>query len=277
MSFFTTKNQTKLYFVESGNPEGPPVVCLHGLGGSVDTFTPLLPFLENTYRVVRLDFEGLGKSPLTFPDKPLSILRYTSDLEDLVSHVQASSHGPLPVIIIGHSLGSIIALHFAASNPSAIGGLVLLGVGRSASHIAAVRDRMLGMAAQTREQGIDYAANMASTTNFPPDSKRKVDPAAREFIRQQVAGSDAEGYAKTCEAVASIDHKDPDYSQITCESLLIAGDMDDTISPVSRAEGLQLLLGGNSHLAVVRSGHQPILEDLTGVEAAMSPFLASLR
>ena len=276
MTFFTTKNQTKLHFVESGNPEGTSIICLHGLGGSISTFTPLLPFLENTYRVVRLDFEGLGKSPLIFQDKPLSIARYTSDLGDFVSHVQAGSHSSLSVIIIGHSLGSIIALRFAASNPNVVGGLILLGVGRSASHIAAVRERILGMAAQTRKEGIEYAANMASTTNFPLDSTRQVNPTARDIIRKQVAGSDEEGYAKTCEAVSDLDHQDPGYSQIACNSLLIAGDMD-IISPVSRAENLQPLLGGKSYLAVVKSGHQPVLEDLTGVKAALGPFLASLR
>jgi 3-oxoadipate enol-lactonase len=276
MTFLTTKNQTKLHFVESGKLGGKLIICLHGLGGSIDTFTPLLPFLENTYRVVRVDFEGLGKSPLTFQDKPLSIARYASDLGDLVSHVQTDCNSVSPVVIIGHSLGSIVALHFAASNPSVVGGLVLLGVGRSASHIAVVRQRMLDMAAQTRKQGIDYAANMASTTNFPPDSERQVDPAARDFIRRQVAGSDPEGYAKTCEAVADLSHRDPDYPLIKCDSLLIAGDMD-TISPVNRAEGLQPLLGGKNRLTVVRSGHQPILEDSKGVEAALSPFLEGLR
>jgi 3-oxoadipate enol-lactonase len=275
MTFFTTNNQTKLHFVESGNPEGKLVIYLYGLGGSVETFTPLLPFLENTYRVIRLDFEGLGKSPLTYQNKPLSIARYSSDLGYLVSHVQRDGQIISPVIIIGHSLGSIIALHFAASNPSVVGGLVLLGVGRSTSHIAAVRERMLGMASQMRKQGIDYAAHIASTTNFPPDSTRQVDPTARDFIHRQVAGSDVEGYAKTCEAVADLNHKDPDYSRIKCGSLLIAGDVD-MISPVSRAKDLLPLLGGKGQLAIVKSGHQPILEDLTRVESALGPFLAGL-
>jgi 3-oxoadipate enol-lactonase len=275
MTFLTTKNHTKLHFVESGTPNGILIICLHGLGGSTETFSPLLPFLDNNYRVIRLDFEGLGKSPLTSQDKPLSIARYVSDLSDLVLHVHTDCSSVSPVILIGHSLGSIVALHFAALNPSIVDGLVLIGVGRSASHITAVRERMLDMAAQTRTQGIKYAANMAATTNFPSDRERLVDPAARAFIRRQVAGSDPEGYAKTCEAVADLTHKDPDYSKIDCESLLIAGDMD-MISPINRAEGLQPLLGGKCHLTIVKSGHQPILEDLEGVESALSLFLASL-
>lgn len=43
---------------------------------------------------------------------------------------------------------------------------------------------MLDMALKARKQGIDFAANLAVTTNFPSDSKRQVDPAARDFIRR---------------------------------------------------------------------------------------------
>lgn len=270
-----TKNETKLHYVEDGNPKDQIIICLHGLGGSIETFSTLLPFLEGTYHVVRLDFEGLGQSPLTHQNKALSIARYASDLGDLISHVQKNSRSMSPVILVGHSLGSIVALHFAASEPNAVGGLILLGVGRSASHVQSVRERMLDMASKTRKQGINFAANLAATTNFPSDSERQVNPTAREFIRQQVAGSDPEGYAKTCEAVADVGHKDPNYSHIVCKSLLIAGDKD-MISPVSRAEGLKALLGGESKLAIVKSGHQPILEDLKGIESAMALFLASL-
>lgn len=274
MPFFTTKNHTKLHYAENGNPDGRLIICLHGLGGSIDTFSSLLPSLDGKYRVVRLDFEGLGKSPLN-QNKAPSIARYASDLGDLILHVQTDGDSTSPVILIGHSLGSIVALHFAASEPNVVSSLILLGVGRSASHIQAVRERMLDMASKTRKQGIDFAADLAATTNFPSDSQRQVDPTAREFIRRQVAGSDPEGYAKTCEAVADVGHKDPDYSHIVCKSLLIAGDLD-MISPVSRAEELKLLLGGESQLAIVKSGHQPILEDLKGVESELVPFLASL-
>lgn len=273
MPFFPTKNQTKLHYAENGNPDGKLIICLHGLGGSIETFSSLLPSLESTYRIVRMDFEGLGKSPLLSPS--LSIAQYASDLSDLVSYTQRNGHSSSPVVLIGHSLGSIVALHFAASEPDIVGGLILLGVGRSASHIQPVRERMLDTAAKTRKQGIDFAAGLAATTNFPLDSERQVDAAARDFIRRQVAGSDPEGYAMTCEAVVDVNHKDPDYSKIVCRSLLIAGDLD-AISPVSRAEGLKPLLGGESQLTIVKSGHQLILEDLKGVEGALIPFLASL-
>lgn len=101
--------------------------------------------------------------------------------------------------MVGHSLGTVVALHFAALLPSIVAGLVLLGVARSASHIPFVRQRMLDMAGNARRNGIEWAAGLASTSKFPPPEKRSVDADLRQQVRKQVIGSDTELYALACE------------------------------------------------------------------------------
>lgn len=83
-----------------------------------------------------------------------------------------------------------------------------------------------------------------------------------------MTASDPEGYAQTCEALVSLNHQDPQYEKITCPVIFVAGDKD-TISPVERSKDLSMLVGGESQVEVVKSGHQPILEDLPGVEKAI--------
>jgi 3-oxoadipate enol-lactonase len=90
-----------------------------------------------------------------------------------------------------------------------------------------------------------------------------------------VLASDPEGYAATCEAIVALEHKDPQYENITAPSVFVAGDLD-MISPVSRSQELCGLLGGTSWVDIVRSGHQPILEDLPGVKQAIDKLLASV-
>jgi 3-oxoadipate enol-lactonase len=52
--------------------EGDAVVCVHGLGGSSNSWTPLMPALAR-YRVVRIDLPGSGRSQRV--EGPLTITR----------------------------------------------------------------------------------------------------------------------------------------------------------------------------------------------------------
>jgi 3-oxoadipate enol-lactonase len=270
---YITENGTKTHYDSQGPDTGGLIVLLHGLGGSTRTFEPLLPLLPSqAHQILTVDFEGFGRTPLTDPSVPLSVERYVADLDDLITHVQgdrkcqAQNLPPRPVIFVGHSLGSIVALHYAAKRPSEVRGLALVGVGRSASHIPAVRDRMLALATTLRDRGISAAADIASSSNFPAGDETTA--GMRREVQQTVESSDPEAYAQMCEAMVSSSHQDPDYAAVTCPVAFISG-IDDTISPPSRAEGLVPLLGGAGTVDMVRGGHQPILSDLKGTHQAI--------
>jgi pimeloyl-ACP methyl ester carboxylesterase len=70
-------------------------------------------------------------------------------------------------------------------------------------------------------------------------------------------------------------HTDPEYKDITCPVVFVAGDKD-MISPVERSNDLSSLVGGRSCVVVVQSGHQPILEDLPGVERAVQQLFEAM-
>lgn len=271
--FFDTKSGVHTHYIQCGNPNGPLIILLHGLGGSTATFEPLLTSLPSeTYRIVAVDFEGFGRTALL--SASISVARLVENLQEFVEsqqspdqgeHNTASSSGP--VVIIGHSLGSIVALHYAASQPRNVKGLGLLGVGRSASHIEAARQRMLGLAAKVRNEGTESVAELATTTNFAADEEAS--PSQREAVRVAVAASNPEAYAMTCEAMVHPEHTDPDYARIKCPTVFVCGD-GDMISPPERSYGLSKLLGGVSEVSVVRGGHQPILSDLEGTSRAIA-------
>ncbi|KAI2478155.1 MhpC hydrolase or acyltransferase [Pyrenophora tritici-repentis] len=278
-SYFTTSSDTKLHYLQGGEPSGPLLICLHGLGGSTETFIPLVPSLPQTYNIILIDFQGFGKTSLADPSRKISITGHVVDLNEFVTSLQKppSASNASKIAIIGHSLGAIVALHYAAAYPECIGGLALLGPGRTAGHIPAVRQRMLDLATAVRETGIDIAAKTAVKSNFYEDTQeRKVDPAAREAVKSDVSTSDPEGYAQTCEALVSLDHKDPQYENIKCPIVFIAGDKD-MISPIERSKDLSMLVGGKSQVEVVKSGHQPILEDVLGVQKAIKLLFKNVQ
>lgn len=276
-AYHTTRNGTNLHIIEAGKPDGLPVILLHGLGGSTDTFTSLLPRLEpEKNRLISVDLEGFGKTGLSSPGAALSIPRYVDDVESLVAFLQ----GPLAethdakVLFIGHSLGAIIAMHYAAKHPDHVRGLALLGAGRSIANIPAAKERMLGLAATTRTDGIEAAAGIATVSNFPVEGD--VLPQHRDSVREAVARCDPEGYARGCEALAGRDHVDPEYGRIVAPTVFIAGG-GDIISPPERSLGLKELVGENASVKVIEGvGHQMILQSLEETVAAITGLLSRL-
>jgi 3-oxoadipate enol-lactonase len=293
-NFHTTSSGSKLHYLQTGCSSGPLLLCLHGLGGSTETFIRLLPHLPSCYNIVLLDFPGFGKSPFVPKSNTVTIAGYVADLGEFIADLQelARPSQARDVIIIGHSLGAIIALQYAAQYPETIGGLALLGSGRAAGHILAARQRMYDLAEAVRTKGLDFAANVATKSNFYEATyvspkvdricadrdcrpRRVADPKAKDAVRSAVLASDPEGYAATCEAIVDLGHRDPQYERVTAPAVFVAGDLD-MISPVGRSQELSLLLGGTSWVEIVRSGHQPILEDLAGVRQAIDKLVASV-
>src|ERR1700754_4568261 len=105
--------------------DGPAVVCVHGLGGSSNTFTPLMPALAR-HRVVRVDLPVSGRSQRA--EGELSIARYVEALRRVCTRLDVSrAHW------IGHSMGTLVVQHVAAAAAQAGLGLGLVGaIGRPA-------------------------------------------------------------------------------------------------------------------------------------------------
>ena len=91
--FFGTSNKTKTHYLQTGDSNGQLIICLHGLGGSVSTFKPLVPSLPKKYNIVLMDFQGFGQTPLTSNTEPLSFSGHVSDVHDLITFLQRDNNG----------------------------------------------------------------------------------------------------------------------------------------------------------------------------------------
>lgn len=112
----------RLHVVRSG-AGSPPIVFVHGLGSSADTWDACMTILGEHHLVLAVDLLGHGRSPV--PDDPAE---YTRDkaLDD-VDRVLASL--PEPAFLVGHSLGGYLSLAHAATRPGAVRGIVVLNTG----------------------------------------------------------------------------------------------------------------------------------------------------
>ena len=102
---------------------GAPIVFLHGLGASADTWSPCMDVLADRYEVVAVDLPGHGASPVTDDPDAYSRDAALRDLDDVVATLDQ------PVVIVGHSLGGYLALAHAATRPGVARGIVVLNTG----------------------------------------------------------------------------------------------------------------------------------------------------
>ncbi len=109
---------TRLRIIDSGN--GTPVVLIHGIGASLYAWRYALPPLVAAgYRVVAFDNRGFG-----FSDKPAHGYS-TSDYARLVVAL-LDSLGIASAVLVGHSMGGVIAAETALRHPDRVRGLVLI-------------------------------------------------------------------------------------------------------------------------------------------------------
>jgi proline iminopeptidase len=113
----------ELYFEESGNPEGKPVVFLHGgPGGGSDPKVRRF-FHPDKYRIVLFDQRGCGKSTPYASLEANTTWDLVSDIEKLREHL-----GIARWQVFGGSWGSTLALAYAEKHPERVTELVLRGI-----------------------------------------------------------------------------------------------------------------------------------------------------
>jgi pimeloyl-ACP methyl ester carboxylesterase len=111
------------FHVRQWGREGQPVVLLHGLASSAQTWNLVAPLLARTYRVYAIDERGHGQSDQ--PDDGYDLPTFVADLTDVLASLSADNpvHNP---ILVGHSWGAHVALAFAAAYPDVPSRLVLV-------------------------------------------------------------------------------------------------------------------------------------------------------
>ena len=107
-------------YIKAGS--GPPLLLLHGLGTSSETWGPTIRALKDRFTVFAPDLAGHGRSS----GKPLrgSVEPLVRALDDLCGELGLES-----AAVVGHSLGGLVAIRFALNHPGRVTHMVLVDAG----------------------------------------------------------------------------------------------------------------------------------------------------
>lgn len=261
-SGLTEINGKKLFYQRLGVQGGPPVIFIHGLGGSSTYFHPLVAKLQSTHSLHLLDLEGHGLSPTS----ALNSVTVASFAEDVYQMAQAASVRE-NATVIAHSMGCLVALKLALLRPQLVSTLILMGPPPSPLPEAGSRGSY-GRATLVRQQGmlgVVDAVVRAGTSPYVQAEK----PLSVAAVRMSLLGQDPEGYAKACMALAGSTNETLDARLLRCPISIVTGDADN-VSPLAVCNRYAEAVAGGQVRVLENVGHWHLFEDAEGcVEAVL--------
>jgi pimeloyl-ACP methyl ester carboxylesterase len=117
---FLSNNGLRLQCYEWGDPAAPPVLLLHGGCAHSRWWDSLAEALRDAYRVIALDLRGHGNSAHADPPA-YRIADYADDVATCIDALALT-----PTILIGHSMGGLVAAAYAGRAPERLTALVIV-------------------------------------------------------------------------------------------------------------------------------------------------------
>lgn len=127
--YLPSNNMHEIYVEESGNPEGNPIIFIHGgPGGGCGTKQRRF-FDPNYYRIILFDQRGCGKSKPLGETQNNTTSDLINDMESIRKYLKIKDW-----FLFGGSWGSTLALAYAIKFPKLVKGLILRGIFLSRPH-----------------------------------------------------------------------------------------------------------------------------------------------
>lgn len=119
-SRFIDVGGVRAHIRDEGNPEGVPIVLIHGSNGSLQVWEGWARELGATARVISVDLPGHGLTG-PWPRDEYTVEAYADFIEVLIDNLHLDK-----AVVAGHSLGGAVAWTFAATRPDRVSQLVLI-------------------------------------------------------------------------------------------------------------------------------------------------------
>jgi len=253
---------------EAGRGNARSILLVHGVGQeAARDFRDHIAWLRKSFHVVAVDLPGFGAS-----DKA-NVLYSPGNYARVLKHV-ADRFLRRPFVLLGHSMGAVVCLRYAATYPDDVLRLVVAdapGVLHSSSttsqFLAHFGMEFVPPAADPSE----WLANLARKL-LAPLERLNLDPQlilSSPQLRQKLLGGDPTKIAGL--AVASEDLR-RELPKVRAETLIVWG-AQDTLAPLRTGRVLLLKLPRARLVVIERAGHELMLEAPDRFRAVLEPFL----
>ncbi|MGD9306222.1 MAG: alpha/beta hydrolase [Desulfobacterales bacterium] len=275
---FVNVTDARLYYESYG--KGRPLVLMHSAWASHEWWQWQIPELSRAYRVYSFDARGHGKStPL---GDIFSVAGFTRDLEIFLQRLQIEE-----AVLIGWSMGGIIAMQHCLDHPTNVKALVLIAT--SGHRIPRLKlkiyshyfEALLGLLMDfTQPRKYDRSAQQFPRQNLwlEHQVRNMLSPAASQEVFDWVAAdirdNPRENFFKVIKSLWNWEAADR-LSQITVPTLIIAGE-NDTLAPPRFSRMLHDAISNSKLRVVENTSHYLMLERPELVNTEILQFLESI-
>ena len=246
----------------AGDPDLPPLVFLHGIGGAARAWRGQIEAFSDRYRAMAWDMPGYGGSA---PLQAVSIATLADALQDFLRAV-----GAVKPILVGHSIGGMIVQQWLTKYPDVAAAIVLAQTSPAFGKADGDwQKEFIG----ARLGPLDRGATMVSLA--PTLVKELVgdDPDVRgmELARNCMAAVPEASYRASMLALLGFDQRSA-LKNIAVPTLVLSGSRDKN-APAPMMAKMATYIPSATYVELEGAGHLLNLERPAAINAALDSFL----
>lgn len=250
-----------IHYRLDGTEEGIPLVFINALGTDLRIWDGVVSHFSDRHPIIRYDKRGHGLSDC--PPAPYSIRDFSNDLLALLDRFDIAQ-----AIMIGISVGGMIAIDFATTCPERVRALVLCDTAPVIGTAELWNERINKL----RAQGMDSMAEAILSRWFAPTFKEESPDVYRGYYNM-LTRTPVEGYTGTCEAIRDANLTDAART-IKVRALVLCGS-EDVSTPPEIARNLISLMPLAEFREVPGAGHSICIEQPEVVAAHIEQFFGA--
>jgi pimeloyl-ACP methyl ester carboxylesterase len=259
--------------------DGVAMVLLHGFANSARVWDPVASAVAPFYRTIALDQRGHGDSDRD-PEGRYDHATMARDLEAALAFL-----GIERLVLVGHSMGGRVAMHFAGAHPERMAGLVIVDSGPDLDARGVTRIRLESSTAQPTYGSVaEYEQTLARL--YPVAKPETLALLARHWLRLRPDGrfepkTDpdlgkrrlADAAAQRAAAEAETRHLWDALARVPCPALVIRGAASDVLSPETADRMVDDVLARGTLAVISNASHSVMIDNPEAFEKALTDFV----
>ena len=250
-------------YADEGDRAGAPVLFANSLGTDLRVWDAMVALLPDGLRLIRYDKRGHGLSELT--PGPYAIQQLADDAAALLDRLEAPG-----AVVVGLSIGGMIAQSLAARRPDLVKGVVLMDTAAKIATPEVWEERLAAV-----EAGGIAAISEATLGRWFPPGFQAGRPEETAVWRNMLERTPKDGYVACGRAIQAADLTEGTRA-LRLPALGIAGS-EDLSTPPDLVAGTLKLIEGSRMEVIEGSGHLPCVDRPAMVAAMLTGFLQDLN